>query len=525
MSAVHLPQPPAQKATRDALVVRWSADGSRLLVLQRGSDTCEVWEATGGRLAALHATVAEFEDARFVGADGRSVLTTSVLRVQSVMWDVDSGTSAALPPCKLAPACMDCSCDGSLVAYASRPSTSDELVLLAQVRPSETSGESQGETAPTSWRVLETLPLPTRDACRVWLCRDDSAALVLDDPLGERALVMPLLSGAAALPVDLRAGKHAGAGAGAPAKRGGGSGVGARGAGLMGRCAAAQTQGGALVAVGCHDGRVIFASQDTGAHIGTYLAPDRLNGAEVAVFVEEALEPASKASGGADGGEAGGTSGGARGTAGERAAARLGRKAAVPTQRRAAASAKVAAAPSSLVVVSDETVELPREASRAPAGAGLGRGGDATRRAAGSSATSAQSTLPGGVSRLSFSASGRFVAWRDDACRRAALVGRAGGGQLITAMIAAAPVVALLWRPRGAGAQDVLVVVTLSGKTVVVTPAEGRAFLLDVGEGFAVRAAAWSPDGSKLLVHNGLEWQLGCLLGGGAGGVEGAGAE
>ncbi|KAA0178356.1 hypothetical protein FNF27_00206 [Cafeteria roenbergensis] len=179
--------PPVRKAGRNALCVSWSPDGGRLLVLQRGADSCEVWEATGGRLAVLHATVAEFEDARFVGVDGRFVLTTSVLRVQSVMWDVDGGTSAALPPCKHAPGSLACSEDGSLIVYASRPATADELVVVALAQPKAGAGGAEG-TSEATWRVLAALPLPTRDACKVWLCRSDTAALVLDDALADKAL-------------------------------------------------------------------------------------------------------------------------------------------------------------------------------------------------------------------------------------------------------------------------------------------------------------------------------------------------
>ncbi len=505
-----------QKAGRNALCVSWSPDGGRLLVLQRGADSCEVWEATGGRLAVLHATVAEFEDARFVGVDGRFVLTTSVLRVQSVMWDVDGGTSAALPPCKHAPGSLACSEDGSLIVYASRPATADELVVVALAQPKAGAGGAEG-TSEATWRVLAALPLPTRDACKVWLCRSDTAALVLDDALADKALVMPLLSGATPLAVDLRAGSAAGSAAGFAAGKGAskrGGAPGARVAGLFGRCAVAQAGSGALVAVGCHDGRVVFASQDTGARVGSYRAPDRVSADDVAVFVEEQGEGKDKPSPAPAASLAAGAGAGAHGSAGERAAARLGRKAAVPTQRRTAMTAMEAAAPSSLVVVPSGAVELPGEAPRATAGPGCrGRDAGAGRRPSGAGAAApAQAHLSGGVSRLSFSASGRFVAWRDDACRRVALIGRAGGGQLIAALVAAAPVAAMHWRPRRAGLPDALAVVTSQGKTVVLTPGEGRAFLLDVGEGFAVRAASWSPDGSKLLVHNGHEWQLGCLL-------------
>jgi len=480
-------------------VVEWSRDGTHVAVYVRESETVEVWPVAGGeRAALLRADLGGAADARFVGAASRFLVTTSALRLRTTIWDIATGSSAALPACKAAPGCFAASDDGTLLAYLCRPASVDELIVVSRATVTGSGGGSGGE----SWRVLVRRELPCRDAAAVRLCRNDTALLVQDDALAPDAWVVPLMTDSA--PVRVPLARRAGAdGAAAGAALPGWRDV----PGLTARCSAVQRGGAsaALFAVGQFDGTVTVATTETGDVVARLRLPPTSAGTDLLVF-EEVLEAPSAAGGGAAGGAAAAAAAAARSrpglTAGERATraadaaatkrgSGAGSKSAVPVQRKRVV---LPPPPSSRLVVRAELAELAAEADGRRAG------------------KSSESGLPStGVSGLCFSPSGRFCAWRDAACPRAAVLAGSDGTALHSVVLTASGVRQLRWRP-GTDGSEALLVVTSSGKLVVAVPADGSAFLLEVGGGFAVRSAAWSPDGSSVLVHNGEEWQLGCVL-------------
>jgi hypothetical protein len=304
---------------------------------------------------------------------------------------------------------------------------------------------------------MSRVSLPTKDAAELFPARSGTACICIDSALSPQAWVLSVLGEAAPLELVL----------------GGGS----RDVGLYAECGAVPASALAgddrTCCVGCHSGELLTFSQDTGHCLGGIQLPSVVTPeGGFAVFEERSdvppasMPPASMPT----------------------ASAVSKPKRAEPTRgvyRQARGGSKPAPPPTpSTLHASDAPLSL--AAATGPARAGGSRG----------------------VANVQFSPCGRFVSWNDLRFRGVVCVAGADGTLLHTVVQCIGRVRAMSWRPTTAH-DPALVVVSGSGKLVIVIPSIGTACLVAAAEDFGVRNMAWSPNGRTLLVHNGVEWMLG----------------
>lgn len=467
----------------------WAPGGDRFATYTAGGERVEIWSTIGGsRLFALdHDTIA-VQDCVWMSDD--ALLSTSELGVLSTLWDLESGHTATLPACKLPPTgrCLAFSADRTLCTFVTRAASSDELVVLTRAR-ANLHREDVHTSSPATWAVSKRLTLPSTDASRVRICRSDSAALVVDGAEGRRAWLVSLVGGDDVPQTVLDLNEWAAAASPSSIT---GSTTPGPGSGLGVRVCAVSGDGGPTsrtVALGCYDGWVCVASEDTGALAARLRLPERVDGSTVTTFVELLSEggrpsrrPRPRLS--EDGRDAAmeADAEGQAATAGQRIEDSSGNKTAVGSAGTVESGASTALAASTGVV------ELDGAAKRVRAGPSSGDAGRAVALA--------------GVSRLAMSPCGRWLAWRDERERCAVAIAGSHGTELRVVVVAASPVTRLLWRPETSG-EPTLVTVTQRGNLLIVQPGLHRAWLADVAEATGVKTAQWDVQGRRLLLFNG----------------------
>lgn len=484
--------------------LQWSGDGSLLLTAVEDATFVEVWDTTTWRVVCrLEERVAGIDSAVFVGSQpgSTSLLTVASFRLHATLWSLPSGKSIRLPAPKDSHRCVRWSKRGDCLALAHREVHTDELVVY-----------TNGNLPDAPWVQVCRTPLRTRDCEEIRLCRDDTAVAIRDEPMSGVVHLLSLLTGAELARVSLA---HDTAGLrcmAAPA-------------------AAARSTTGHFVAFGGLDRTVHLVDVDAGTVMTRHRFPTEVDGATVSVFVEElsSLHPQNQEE--EDHGHEYGDGSApnrsippvaavasATGAAASGTRARLSRTG-VPLRPAATATTMrhsvLRAAPGIMRFATDGTAAI---GSSAPASAST-ISVAAVVAAATAAASKLASGLPAtGPTSLHWSPCGRFLAWSDESQPGVVFVCGAEGTMLHSVVRVVDRALSLSWRPAMVrpGTDDpspsLLLIVTATGKLLMVGPAACQAFLLEVGDGVGVRTAVWSPDGTHVVVHSGTQAVLGHLL-------------